>query len=223
MQVQILGSYTGSRIVACWVGFGFWSNVNIVTSVTSTAKWNSSETDGYCHVCGVAWRKIVSSRFEDWIYWTSLLQLQLITAFNTFLIKNLSLHFFWTSDWSLVFSVELSIGPNIGHQVEQFIFLLFAVAMETCCILSWFLGIDLHRNVCLFVAEGTNAYPAIVRQQTFLLCFSDCALPVSGFTSQYFSPTSPKPVIIFLVVNWVTELKGEFLNICNTYYYFANT
>jgi hypothetical protein len=39
----------------------------------------------------------VGSRFDDWIYWTSPLQLQLFTTvhtLNSFLITNLSLHFF---------------------------------------------------------------------------------------------------------------------------------
>jgi hypothetical protein len=57
---------------------------------------------------GLARLIIVNSRFDDWIYWTSLFQLELfITAHtsNSSLITNLSLHFFWISDWSLVFSL----------------------------------------------------------------------------------------------------------------------
>jgi hypothetical protein len=164
-QVQMPGSYTDSRTIASWMGFVFWSNENIITSVISTAKWKSSETDGYCHVWGVAWRKIVDTRFDDWIHLTSLLRLKLITivhTLNSFLMTNLSLYFFWFSDKSLVSSLlcwildldcvfrpELaSCGPNIQHQVEQFIFLLFAVAMRTCFVLSWFLEIHRHWHVC---------------------------------------------------------------------------
>jgi hypothetical protein len=47
----------------------------------------------------------VGSRFDDWIYWTSLLQLQLIMTvdtLNSYLITNLSLYSFWFLDWSLV-------------------------------------------------------------------------------------------------------------------------
>jgi hypothetical protein len=46
----------------------------------------------------------VSSKFDDWIYWTSLLQLHLVITVHTLsslLITNLSLYFFWVSDWSL--------------------------------------------------------------------------------------------------------------------------
>jgi hypothetical protein len=47
----------------------------------------------------------VGSRLDDWLYWTSLLQLQLVIRAHTLnsLITNLSLHFFWFSGWSLVF------------------------------------------------------------------------------------------------------------------------
>jgi hypothetical protein len=58
----------------------------------------------YCHVWGLAWLIIVGSRFDDWIYFTSLLQLQLIITvdtFDSFLITDLSLYFFSFSDWSL--------------------------------------------------------------------------------------------------------------------------
>jgi hypothetical protein len=65
----------------------------------------------------------VGSRFDDLIYWTSLLQLRLIIAahtLNSFLITNLSLYFFWFSDWSLVsifyYSVRLS-----ASRVESYI------------------------------------------------------------------------------------------------------
>jgi hypothetical protein len=49
----------------------------------------------------------MGSKFDDCIYWTSLLQLHLIITahtLNSFLIRNLSLHFFRISDWSLVSS-----------------------------------------------------------------------------------------------------------------------
>jgi hypothetical protein len=55
---------------------------------------------------GLAWLITVGSRFDDWIYWTSLLHLHLIATFHTldsFLITNLSIYFFWFSDWSFVF------------------------------------------------------------------------------------------------------------------------
>jgi hypothetical protein len=55
---------------------------------------------------GLAWLIIVGSRFDDWMYWTSVLQLQLIITANTlnsFLIMNLSLYFYCFSNWSLVF------------------------------------------------------------------------------------------------------------------------
>jgi hypothetical protein len=52
----------------------------------------------------------VGSRFDDSIYWTSLLQLQFIITvhtLNSFLITNLSLYFIWFSDWYLVASLLL--------------------------------------------------------------------------------------------------------------------
>jgi hypothetical protein len=54
---------------------------------------------------GYAWQVIVGTRFDDWIYWTSLLQLHLIITvhtLNSFLIVNLCLYFYWSSYWSLV-------------------------------------------------------------------------------------------------------------------------
>jgi hypothetical protein len=46
------------------------------------------------------------SRFDDWVYWTPRLQVQLIITvhtLNSFLVTNLSLYFLWFSDWFLVF------------------------------------------------------------------------------------------------------------------------
>jgi hypothetical protein len=66
----------------------------------------------YCHV---AWQIIVGSRSDDWIYWTSLLQLQLIITahtLNCFLITNFSLHFFWFSDWSLRFYYSMRLTAS---------------------------------------------------------------------------------------------------------------
>jgi hypothetical protein len=47
----------------------------------------------YCHVSGVTWLIIVDSRFDDWIYLTSLLQLHWIIKVHTFIswMMNLSL------------------------------------------------------------------------------------------------------------------------------------
>jgi hypothetical protein len=55
----------------------------------------------------------MGSRLNYWIYWTSLLQLHLIIRshiLNRCRIKNLSLYFFWFSEWSpvLLFSVWIS-------------------------------------------------------------------------------------------------------------------
>jgi hypothetical protein len=79
----------------------------------------------------------VGSGFDDWNYWTSLLQLQLsitVHTLNSFLITNFSLYFFWFSDWFLVpvllslilplDSVSLpelaSFGTNIERPVGPF-------------------------------------------------------------------------------------------------------
>jgi hypothetical protein len=112
----------------------------------------------------------VGSRFHDWIYWTSLLQLHLIITvhtLNSFLITNLSLYLFLISDWPIVSRLLLSStseseslqftkappfitsgGPNAlrSHYTEQFIFLSPApVVAETP-------GDPkiprIHRNVC---------------------------------------------------------------------------
>jgi hypothetical protein len=76
----------------------------------------------------------MGSKFDDCIYWTSLLQLHLIITahtLNSFLIKNLSLHFFRFSDWSLASSLVpvsatdsrneiTSCGLNIDHRLQGF-------------------------------------------------------------------------------------------------------
>jgi hypothetical protein len=69
----------------------------------------------------------VGSKFDDWIYWKSLLQLHLsitIHTFNSFLITDLSPHFFWFSDWSLVFyySVRLSSYDAFIHQLLELLY-----------------------------------------------------------------------------------------------------
>jgi hypothetical protein len=90
----------------------------------------------------LAWLIIVGSRCDDWIYWMSVLQLQLIV--NSLYIE-LLLIVVWISEWSPVSrildldlcSLETSIwmsesqteltsrGPNIDHQVEQLIVLCY--------------------------------------------------------------------------------------------------
>jgi hypothetical protein len=58
----------------------------------------------------------MGSRFDDCIYGTPLLQLHLIITvhtLNSFLITNLSLYFFWFSDWSLVSNLVFSRCPNL--------------------------------------------------------------------------------------------------------------
>jgi hypothetical protein len=71
---------------------------------------------------------IVGSRLDDWIYWTSLLRLQLIITahtLNSFLITNLSLYFFWFSDWSQLRlslscrsqSLSLMLRPTVSRPV----------------------------------------------------------------------------------------------------------
>jgi hypothetical protein len=103
----------------------------------------------YWHVYGLPWLIFVGSRFGDWIYWTSLLLLQLITTAHT-------LNSFWIAIFSLLsesrtglsslefwFSgsrTELtSCGPNIDHQVGNLIvrcFSVSSVATKTCCNLQ---------------------------------------------------------------------------------------
>jgi hypothetical protein len=79
---------------------------------------------GYSHILGVTWRIITGSKFHDWIYWTSLLQLQLIIivyTLNSFSITNLSRYFFWFSDWSLVCSLLLlSTTRGFSATIEVF-------------------------------------------------------------------------------------------------------
>jgi hypothetical protein len=69
---------------------------------------------------------IVGSRFDDWMYRMSLLQLQLITTvhiFNSFLITNLSL--FSGSRTEIT-----SRGPNTEHSVGQFIVLCYSLLLR---------------------------------------------------------------------------------------------
>jgi hypothetical protein len=70
---------------------------------------------------------IVDSRFYDWIYWTSLLQLQLIITvhtLNSFLIKNLPQNFFWflvLSPASSLLWVRLDHSCLVRATADQFI------------------------------------------------------------------------------------------------------
>jgi hypothetical protein len=107
---------------------------------------------------GLAWLIIVGSRFDDWICWTSLLQLHLITTahtLNSFLITNLSL---LSGSWrvsSLSNSLQLSTtesrteltscGPNMEHPVGKFIPLLLSIATKHDTISRQ--RIDLYKRI----------------------------------------------------------------------------
>jgi hypothetical protein len=118
----------------------------------------------YCHIWGVAWLIIVDSRFDDWIYWMSLLQLQLIITFhtfNSFLITNLSLYFFWFSDWSLVFCYSVwlsSMTPSLSG-----IFLSFHDPVQTadrtpCLTVPLLFCVSAATVICCC---GNNIYLAV--------------------------------------------------------------
>jgi hypothetical protein len=71
----------------------------------------------YCHVLVVAWRMIVGSKFDDWVYWTPLWQLQSIITAHTlnsslktsvWRISHISLTALWISDSGTTQSCESS-------------------------------------------------------------------------------------------------------------------
>jgi hypothetical protein len=99
----------------------------------------------------------VGCRFDDWIYWPSLLQLHLnitLHTLNPFLITNLSMYFYWFSDWSVVYycSVRLSSAPVWLSPVES-------SRVES----SLTLRPTVRRPVCLGIKHSSGAY-----DQTFI-------------------------------------------------------
>jgi hypothetical protein len=81
----------------------------------------------------------VVSRFDDWIYWTSVLQLHLVTTVYTLISLTLNLSLvqeFLVSGILILDSVSrselASSGPEIEHQIHEFIPSLIAVVLKTC-------------------------------------------------------------------------------------------
>jgi hypothetical protein len=81
--------------VECFFFYFFFESI-VLTSCFDLVLWASSPPAGspvlYPHVKGVAKLIIMSSRVDGWIYWMSVLQLQLIITVHTLnsLITNLS-------------------------------------------------------------------------------------------------------------------------------------
>jgi hypothetical protein len=129
----------------------------------------------------------MGSRFDDLIYWTSLLQLQLIITADT-------LNSFWITiahcslNLRLVFSLSNSGSSLIpGNQFRVFHDPVQTADRTTC--------LTIPMLFCLSVATvirccGKNVYLAVAWQQTSLLCFSDCALPAYVTISTTAYPSS---------------------------------
>jgi hypothetical protein len=131
----------------CWRESGreHEANMDRVKCYTSDRLQSIAWAPNY-HVNGFASWIIVGSRFDDWIYWTSVLQLQLIitahtlNSFYTTSIWRIS-HCCLNLDWSLVLRIlDLWIsaprihylwyllgGPHRRHHVEQLIILCCSI------------------------------------------------------------------------------------------------